>query len=209
MSTPRARMTVITLLALVLVALAAPAGVAAHAELETASPPVGATVETLPTTVSATFSLPLLPDKSSIVVRDPAGDRVASGGVDPADPRTLSTAVPLLTAGTYQVRWTAGTDDGHVERGRYTFTVAANASPAVTPTPMPTATAAASLEPSASPTSTATASAEASASPAASPTGGDGGTSGESEPIGQLVVVAIVGIGLGLGLGWWRSRRPA
>jgi len=184
--------------------LAAPEAVVAHAELESTSPEAGSTVATPPATVSATFDDDLVAGKSSIEVLAPGGSTVGTGGVDPDDPKTLSASVPTLSPGIYDVRWAAATEDGHLERGRYDFTVAEGASAA--PTPAPTAAAASSpsgssVAPSSPP---ATASPVVAPSPSPSTDGSDG-----SESVGQIAILAVIGLGLGLGIGWWRSRRPA
>jgi methionine-rich copper-binding protein CopC len=190
---------------LVLVALALPAAVAAHAELESTSPEAGSTVATSPATVTATFSEALEAGKSSIEVVVPGGASVATGGVAADDPTTLLVELPALAPGSYRVRWTASSDDGHLERGSFDFTVAE------APSPEPTVdeTEAPSLVPTAAPSATQTVSAGPTDEPAASPTPSPAPDSsgGGSESVGQLLVIAVAGIGVGIGIGWWRSRR--
>ena len=130
----RRRLAGLSAAALILVALAAPAAVLAHAMLESATPAVGSTVETSPPVVSATFDDDLEASKSSIEVVGPDGATIAKGGVLADDPKTLSVDVPLLAAATYDVRWAAASEDGHLERGQYQFAVAAAASPGPTGT---------------------------------------------------------------------------
>lgn len=198
----RGRLAGLLATALVLVALALPAAVRAHAMLESATPPVGSTVETPPPVVSATFDDDLVASKSSIEVVGPDGATIAKGGVLAGDPKTLSVEVPPLATATYDVRWAAASEDGHLERGQYQFSVAAAASPA------PTASAGSSASPSPAPPTPTPATAYAPPGtplPSASP--GPGDASGGSESAGQILVIAIVGLGLGLAVGWWRSRR--
>ena len=121
----RRRLAGLSAASLILVALAAPAAVLAHAMLESATPAVGSTVETSPPVVSATFDDDLEASKSSIEVVGPDGATIAKGGVLADDPKTLSVDVPLLAAATYDVRWAAASEDGHIERGQYQFAVAA------------------------------------------------------------------------------------
>ena len=201
MHVKHARLTAFLSTAMVLVALAAPAAVAAHAVLESTSPEAGSTVEVSPAEVSATFDDGLVASKSSIEVIAPDDSTVATGGVAADDPKTLVVVVPSLAPGTYRVRWAAATDDGHLERGRFEFTVAEAPSPE--PTPEATVAPTASVSPSPAPVTTS----PSTATPSASPTPGDSG--GGSESIGQILVIAAAGIGLGLGFGWWRSRRAA
>jgi methionine-rich copper-binding protein CopC len=153
---------VLILLALVL-SLLAPAVAMAHAELVSTDPAEGATVEGSPTEISATFSEALLAEGSGLSLRDAAGERIAVGDVDPDDEeRLVITDVPDLAPGEYEARWTARSDDGHLERGTWTFTVIAPASPTPAPSPTPSPSAAAS------PTATSSASATP-ASPSAPP----------------------------------------
>jgi methionine-rich copper-binding protein CopC len=186
--------------AISLVALASPAAVWAHAMLESAAPAVGSTVETPPPVVSATFDDDLVASKSSIEVVGPDGATIAKGGVLADDPKTLSVEVPLLAPATYDVRWAAASEDGHLERGRYQFAVAAAASPG----PSTTAGSSATTSGGAAIPSSAYAP-PGTAQPSASPVPGD--ASGGSESAGQILVIAAVGLVLGLGVGWWRSRR--
>ena len=89
--------------------------------------------EISPAEVSATFDDGLVASKSSIEVIAPDDSTVATGGVAADDPKTLVVVVPPLAPGTYRVRWAAATDDGHLERGRFDFTVAEAPSPEPTP----------------------------------------------------------------------------
>ena len=142
-----------------------PTAVAAHAELLETTPADGATVVGTPEELVAVFDDELVVDESSLSIRNAQGERLAVGGVDPNEPTHLLIAdVPELAVGTYEMRWTAGTDDGHVERGTWRFTVAqASATPEPTETASPsaaaTATASATLAPSATPAPTPSASA--------------------------------------------------
>jgi hypothetical protein len=103
---------------------------------------------------------------------------------------------PLLD-GTYTVRSTATSTDGHTERVTWSFTVAVAASPSPTAEPTPTA----SAEPSsASPTPAATPSPSIEATPSPSATAGpsdptSGGGSDVLLPI--LAALAIVAVGAG------------
>lgn len=200
------RVTAAATLALAL-ALATTAGVAAHAELLETTPEDGATVEGSLTEVVASFSEAIDQDGSGLVLRDAAGDEVASGGVDPDDDTRLVIAdVPDLAPGEYEVRWTAASDDGHLERDTWTFTV--TAAPTPTPTAIPTAapSATATAVPSEAPTTAPTDPPSAPASVAASPTPG-----GDEEPAastGDVLLPIIVGLAIvGLVGGVLLSRR--
>ena len=115
------------ILASLAVLLLAPGSVAAHAELDVATPADGETVEGSPPEVSGTFTQDMEPDGSSLQLRDEAGDVIATGGVDPDDPRRMTiTDLPELDPGEYEVRWTTlSAEDDELARDRWTFTVVA------------------------------------------------------------------------------------
>ncbi|CAN5535728.1 hypothetical protein BH20CHL7_BH20CHL7_15110 [soil metagenome] len=189
----RTRVGAILLLALAFsLALALPAVVAAHAELLDTMPADGTTMEGPPTEIVAAFTESLRVDGSGLSLRDATGTTVATGEVDPADPTRLIIAdVPDLLPGEYEGRWTAASDDGHLERGTWTFTVV----PAPTATPAPTVAPTAS----AAPTEASTPSASPSPSPTPAPSG-DGGeaTAGTADVlipiIAGLAVVVIAAV---------------
>ena len=178
------------LLLLVLASLAAPTLVAAHAELEATTPDADATVDGTPTEISATFSEALEVDGSSLTLRDAAGTELATGGLDPDDAtRLVIGSVPALVPGAYEVQWAASSDDGHLERDTWTFTVAA---PPPSPTPSPSVAPSSTVAPTPAPTEV--------PSPTAAPSpSADGGSSaGDSNDvilpiILALALVAIVG----------------
>ena len=130
-----------------IVALAAPAAVLGHAELDTMTPANGSTVTSAPTEIIATFTEPLDPSKSSIVVLNASGAQIASGGqVDAADAKKMTLALPPLEAGTYQVRWTSDSaQDGDLDRGTTGFTYAPAPSASASPSAAASATPAASV----------------------------------------------------------------
>jgi hypothetical protein len=148
-----------------LLALALPTTAFGHAELDTATPADGATVEGSPAEVSGTFTQDMAVDGSSMQLRDEGGEVIAKGAVDPDDPRRMAIEdLPVLEPGEYEVRWTTNSsEDDEIARGTWTFTVIA----AATPTPAPTPTAAPTQSPSATPEVTTIPSATASAEPSA------------------------------------------
>ncbi len=103
-----------------LLADAEPAG--AHAEVVSASPRHGATLERAPRTVRIAFSQQIR-DGSARVTR--AGREVQrSSGRDPRNVRRLRAALRGgLGAGRYTVRWKITAADGHVQRGTLRFRV--------------------------------------------------------------------------------------
>jgi methionine-rich copper-binding protein CopC len=177
-----------TIAALMLLLL--PATVFGHAELESTSPDDGEVLEGTPTEIVATFS-EALEDGSSLSLRDPAGDEVARAEPDPDDPTRMVIAdVPELAPGEYTVRWTASSDDGHLERDTWSFTVAAPPTPSPTPTPASSATAAPTMDPTPFPTPRDT----LAASPTPDPNEGPASTTDVLIPIiAGLAIVAIAG----------------
>lgn len=168
-----------------------------HAAFVSGTPGPGDEVTGSPAELVIEFSQDLVPARSSLEVRDASGTTVAKGGVLGDGPRELRLALPELAPGTYEVRWTSfSAEDDELERGSYTFTVIA----AATPSPPPPA----SPEPSSSPA----------ASPAAPPTTpSPNRTASPSDPgpaVDAGVIVPIVAaLVVVAGLAAWLLRRRA
>jgi methionine-rich copper-binding protein CopC len=97
----------------------------AHARLDRAIPPAGATVAATPGEVTLHFTEKLEPKFSAVVVRDAAGKQVDKGdsSVDEKDAQTLRVTLPVLAAGRYKVEWRITSVDTHSSRGEYSFRV--------------------------------------------------------------------------------------
>jgi methionine-rich copper-binding protein CopC len=172
--------------ALLVLLLALPA--LAHAELVSSTPEDGATLATPPTVVEVRFSEGLDAAKSSLRLVGPEGE-VARGGLNRDGGRVLRIDDLALAAGAYTVRWTIGSEDGHVERGTLRFTVdAPTPAPATAVPPSATPSTAASTVPSFSPTTPAPAT-DAPATPAPQPSGSDAAPVASS---GADVLIPIV-----------------
>lgn len=167
-----------------------------HAELVETSPQDGAVIAETPVEVTATFSEPLVVESSAITLRTASGDAVAEGTASGREPEILRVAPPpTLAPGEYEVRWVAASDDGHIERGSFTFTIA---TPSPSPSPPP-----ASPSPPPSPSEAASPSAAASPSPSAAPVPPDSAAASAAGPIvAALVLLALIGLWL------MRRRRP-
>jgi methionine-rich copper-binding protein CopC len=177
----------LALAAVAALVLLLPAAVAAHAELLETTPADGATVTGTPEELVAVFDDELVVDESSLSIRNAQGDRLAVGHVDPDEPtHLLISPVPELAIGTYEMRWTAGTADGHVERGTWSFTVAGAIKTPETPAPAETAA------PSSAATATPAASASATPDPSTAPT--PSGTAAPTDPTGTATNDAILPI---------------
>jgi methionine-rich copper-binding protein CopC len=180
--------------ALVLLAIV-PSAAVAHAELVRAIPADGETVTEPVTVLSARYSEAVV-GNSNLRVLDEGGATVATAAIDPDDPtRMIARPDTPLGNGTYTVRSTATSADGHTERLTWSFTVTLAATPAPSPSPTP----ATSESPSAatSPTPEATPSPTASPTPSASPDPGTA-TSGSGDVLLPILAgLAIVAIGAG------------
>ncbi|MFA7296735.1 MAG: copper resistance protein CopC [Dehalococcoidia bacterium] len=125
MTRPRALLGGI-MVAAILLFLAVPARIEAHAAYVRSDPPADAVLRVAPARVTVWFSEPLAVALSRIEVRDTTNARVDNGDStgDPADPMRLSVGVRPLANGTYTVVWNnVSTLDGHPLRGSFVFHV--------------------------------------------------------------------------------------
>ena len=119
-----------TRLAAALIALAAPllgSGTAqAHAQLQQATPAVGATIPTAPPQLELAFSEAVEPAFCTITVTNAARTQVDKHDlhIDPVDAKRLALGLPALPPGPYTVTWHATSVDTHKTEGTFTFTVA-------------------------------------------------------------------------------------
>src|ERR1700751_3762227 len=104
---------------LLLMLVAVPAALA-HAHPEVMKPAPDSTGPA-PTSISITFSEAVEPKFSSIRLTDERGEPEGSevSKPMPADAKTVTLAVPKLTAGTYVVHWVSVALDGHRLEGSY------------------------------------------------------------------------------------------
>ncbi len=103
-----------------------PASTSAHAELSRSQPGQGAALGSAPSKLELWFTEDLTPSGSSAKVYDAQRQEVDEGTytVDPNDATHLIVPLKPLQDGTYTVAWTSiSSDDGHVIRGTFTFTV--------------------------------------------------------------------------------------
>jgi methionine-rich copper-binding protein CopC len=202
MPIPSRRPRLSSILAAIALTLLLVAPVRAHAELETATPGPGATVEGSPPELLLTFTEPLDPESTSIVLVDADGDEVATGGELGDAPDQWRLPLPELAPSVYEVRWTASsTVDAHLERGTYRFTVVAAPTPSPTARPSPT--------PEPSPRATATPSPTATPTPTPTPSSAPSAVEQPpSDPVGSSVLLPIVAVlVLVAALGAWLIRR--
>jgi methionine-rich copper-binding protein CopC len=210
---PRLPFRSLVVLSALSAALLVPTAVAAHAELERARPADGATVEGTPEVIAGRFTQDINPDGSSMLLRDPAGETIAEGTLDPDnDRRMVITDVPELAPGEYTVRWTTNSaEDDEIARGTWSFTVVAAPSPSPSATATPGATASAAPSATAEPSVEPSASAEPSIapSPAPSPAPDPGSAAGVGDVLLPIVAaLAIVSIAAGYLLTRRRTTPP-
>ncbi|GGC77824.1 hypothetical protein GCM10011512_00470 [Tersicoccus solisilvae] len=160
--------------------LGAPAA-QAHDQLTGTTPGDGATVSTVPETITLRFNETPIALGAQVKVLDPAGDDQADGSVRITDTTAAQAIKPGAPAGRYTVDWRIVSSDSHPIEGTFTFTATAASSAGPT-------TSAAGASSAATPSST------GSSAPAPA------GTS-DSNPL--PVVVIVVGVLLLAGFGWW------
>jgi methionine-rich copper-binding protein CopC len=105
--------------------LSGAAGAGAHAFLDRADPPVGATVKTPPSQVRIWFTENLEPAFSRVRVLDQAGQQIDKNDsqTDPSNAALLRVSVPGLPPGTYKVIWRVLSVDTHITEGDFTFRI--------------------------------------------------------------------------------------
>jgi len=93
----------------------------AHATLEKSSPAAGSTLTAPPPHVQLRFNEKVDLAVSMIGLSGPAG-KVAIGKPSAVEPKTLMALVTgNMVDGRHTVAWQTAGDDGHVEKGTYTF----------------------------------------------------------------------------------------
>jgi methionine-rich copper-binding protein CopC len=93
-----------------------------HAKLLRSVPSADAQLQTAPTSLTLNFN----ENVRLAVVSLTSGGKIIPVAVDRTAPAAAqaSVALPVLGAGTYQVRWSAlSTDDGHVTKGTFSFVI--------------------------------------------------------------------------------------
>jgi copper transport protein len=129
------------LIAGLLLIVALPASVAAHADLQAAEPAAGAAVPAPPSALRLRFTEPLDRSATRVEILDERGGRLELGELEvgPPNDRLLTVDVPGLTEGVYTVRWWSLSQvDGHRWQGTYRFGVGRTPPPADgTPPPLP------------------------------------------------------------------------
>jgi methionine-rich copper-binding protein CopC len=113
------------IISLILLLLAEPAWLEAHAFLKHADPGVGSAVQTSPSEIRIWFTENIELAFSSVQVFDASGKEVDKRDLhlDSADHALLRVSLPRLGPGTYKVVWRVVSVDTHVTNGSFTFWV--------------------------------------------------------------------------------------
>jgi putative copper export protein/methionine-rich copper-binding protein CopC len=125
----RRRSVVAALLLLVLLMLL-PAEAAAHQRLLRAEPAADDVATAVPSELRLHFYEPVQLAFTTLSLVGPGGDGVVLGEARVAGDAGTELVVPIhgaLQAGSYTVRWTSASRDGHPVRGEYTFSIAQDA----------------------------------------------------------------------------------
>lgn len=168
----------------------------AHAELVSSEPKADQRVAGSPAELVLIFNQDLDMSRTSVVLLNAAGTRIARGGELGDGPRELRLAVSPLDPGEYEVRWTSfSAEDGEIFRDSYAFTVVA------TPTPTPSQLTPTGVAPSRSAGPSATL--PGTPAPSSKPIPPDPGRATDVSVLLPIIAALVVGGGLAL----WMMRR--
>ena len=119
----RTKTSLLTLAGFALAAVTFSIAVQAHAKLLKTSPADKATVARVPTSVQLWFNEAIDVKLSKIDVTGPEG-KVTLGTVHAMEPKQLMGPITgKMADGAYTVTWQTAGDDGHVQKGSFTFTL--------------------------------------------------------------------------------------
>ncbi|HEY7669019.1 MAG TPA: copper resistance CopC family protein [Hyphomicrobium sp.] len=102
----------------------------AHAKMKTSAPADGATVPAGLSEIEMRFSHPMRLTLVRVHRADDDHDVALKGALPKTFADAANVAIDALTAGAYDVSWTAVSEDGHVMKGHFGFTVSGAAAPA-------------------------------------------------------------------------------
>jgi copper transport protein len=107
----------------------------AHANLISATPKDGQVLNKSPGKISLQFSEQLEPDLIGLKLYDWDGHQIKIDGpkLAPKDPSTMTAKIPSLRQGTYTISWSVVSEDSHLVRGAYFFSVGVAAKEGIKP----------------------------------------------------------------------------
>lgn len=114
-----------TVIVTLVLALFTAVAVTAHMAYSKSAPEKDATLNQSPIQIQVWFTQDPEPAVSRLSLEGPTGE-VVLGDTEVADNRSLVAAVPTsLAPGTYTINWRSAGDDGHVQRGDFSFSIRA------------------------------------------------------------------------------------
>lgn len=202
-SRPHRFTTAVGGLLLAVAAVLAPAPASAHDTLIDSSPAAGTSVQTVPATVTLTYSADLISGAGTtgVEVTAPDGTPVHAGEPEVAGAVVTVPLAETGPAGEYSVVWRVVSSDGHPISGEFVFEVLTGTEPTPAPTVEPTPDETAAPAPSEAPEET---------PDAGISDGSDAASDSFLSPgiIVAIVVGALFVIGLAFAMIRARSRRP-
>ena len=209
MSLPSRRLVPVLAALWLVVAIAVPA--LAHADLASSDPADKAVLATPPTVVTLKFTEGLDQGKSSFKLSGPDG-AVGTGKPTKDGGKVMKLDALLIGPGKYAISWTAASTDGHIVRGKLSFTVSEPTPPPATASPTPTeapsaATAAPSATATQAPATAEPAPAEPSAPVASADPASDVDLAADAGSGTDVLVPIAIGLVLLVGLAAFLMRR--
>ncbi len=199
------RLTALPAAILLVLVLAAP--VFADAALVEANPDDKAVLATPPTVVTLRFNQGVDAGKSSFRLSGPDGE-VGVGKPAKDGGKVMTLGDLTLGPGEYTIKWTVGSEDGHLVRGKLAFTVLEPTPAPATPSPPPAATASPTDVPAASapPPTPASTGASPAPEPVATPATEPGASTASASGTDVLIPI-VAGLLLVAGIGVVVLRR--
>lgn len=186
----------------------------AHDELAGSTPGDGATVASVPATISLRFNDAPVTLGARVQVLDSSGVDRGDGSVSVTGTTAVQRIAPTAPAGVYTVRWRVVSADSHPINGTFTFTVktaSTSAVPSAAATQAPSSAAAPSAAATQAPSSAAAPPAAATQAPPAAGSQ-EAASQAASSPSAAPLVIIVLGVLLLVGFGIWmllsgRRRR--
>jgi methionine-rich copper-binding protein CopC len=102
----------------------AAAVVMAHMALQKSAPEKDAVLSASPDEIQLWFTQEPDPAVSNVSLAGDQGE-IELGDAKVMEEKSVAVSVPALDPGTYSVNWRSAGDDGHIQRGQFSFTIRA------------------------------------------------------------------------------------
>jgi methionine-rich copper-binding protein CopC len=112
---------------LAVIVLVAAVPLAAHMKIEKTAPAANSTVTTAPTTIQVWFTEAPDVKVSRLELRGASGPVALTGLHVMGEKSLMATVSGTMTAGAYTLSWQSAGNDGHVQKGQFSFTLKAAA----------------------------------------------------------------------------------